>query len=61
MLYILCYGKHRCNSGFPNHEKSDTRKIAIEMVVTVPETTGDVGELLSSAHAAEKAANRSVL
>ena len=46
---------------FPSHEKSDTHKKAVEMVVTLPETTRDVGELLSLAHADEKAANRQCL
>ena len=31
---------------FPNHEKSDTHKTAVKLVVTLPETTKDVGELL---------------
>ena len=43
---------------FPNHEKSDTHKTAVELVVTLPETTKDVGELLSSA---EKSENRKCL
>ena len=46
---------------FPSHEKSDTHKKAVKMVVTLPETTRDVGELLSLAHADEKAANRQCL
>ena len=43
---------------FPNHEKSDTHKTAVELVVTLPETTKDVGELLSSTHAAVKSENK---
>ena len=35
---------------FPNHEKSDTHETAVELVVTLPETTKDVGELLSFAY-----------
>ena len=46
---------------FPNHEKSDAHKTAVELVVTLPETTKDVGELLSSTHAAEKSENRKCL
>lgn len=46
---------------FPNHEKSETHKTAVELVVTLPETTKDVGELLSSTHAAEKSENRKCL
>ena len=42
---------------FPSHEKLDTCKKAVEMVVTLPETTQDVGELLLLAYAEEKAAN----
>ena len=33
----------------------------MEKVLTLPASTGDVGELLSSAHAREKAANRHCL
>ena len=34
---------------------------AVESIITIPRTTSDVGELLSSAHAAEKRANRQCL
>ena len=44
--------------GFCRHEASGCHKAAVEAVVTIPATTRDVGELLSSAHAKEKAANR---
>ena len=46
---------------FVTHEKSATHKRAVESVITIPQTTSDVGELLSSAHAAEKRANRQCL
>ena len=39
--------------GFENHEKSTTHKKAVETVITLPRTTRDVGELISSAHAAK--------
>jgi len=39
---------------FVTHEKSATHKRAVESVITIPQTTRDMGELLSSAHAAEK-------
>ena len=42
---------------FTGHEKSSTHKIAVEMVITLPKTTRDVGELISSVHAAEKHKN----
>ena len=42
---------------FVNHEKTMTHKIAVDLIVTLPRTTRDVGKMLSSAHAAEKAVN----
>ena len=35
--------------------------VAVEKILTLPATTTDVGELLSSAHAKEKALNRHCL
>ena len=46
---------------FRAHETSLCHKEAVEMVLTLPATTKDVGELLSSAHAHEKAVNRHCL
>ena len=46
---------------FVKHEQTTTHKIAVDLVVTLPRTTRDVGEMLSSAHAAEKAVNRHCL
>ena len=49
---------------FGSHEMSATRKEhkrAVEGVITLPQTTRDVGDLLSSAHAAEKCKNRQCL
>ena len=46
---------------FGSHEKSTTHKRAVESIITLPQTTRDVGELLSSAHAAEKRKNRQCL
>ena len=46
---------------FAHHTDSTTHKTAVELVITLPKTTGDVGELLSSAHAAEKESNRKCL
>ena len=40
--------------GFENHKKSTTHKKALESVITLPRAKRDVGELISSAHAAEK-------
>lgn len=39
----------------------DIHKKAVEVLVTLPETTRDVEEVLSSAHADEKAVNRQCL
>lgn len=44
--------------GFSRHETSGCHKAAVEAMLTIPATTRDVAELLSSAHAKEKAANR---
>ena len=44
--------------GFCRHEASGCHKAAVVAVVTLPKTTGDIGELLSSAHAKEKASNQ---
>ena len=43
------------------HEQCATHKRAVEAVITLPATTKDVGELLSSVHASEKATNRQCL
>ena len=42
---------------FNNHEKTTTHKTAVEMVITLPRTTGDIGEMLSSTFAIEKQDN----
>ena len=46
---------------FRKHEKILCQKEAVEKLLTLPSTTRDIGELLSSAHAQEKAANRHCL
>ena len=43
------------------HEQTSTHKRAVEMLITIPETTHDVGEMLSLSLAAKKNANRQVL
>ena len=43
---------------FNTHQKSSTHKRAVEVVFTLPATTGNVGEMLSRAHAQERLANR---
>eukprot|EP00731_Ephydatia_muelleri_P012458 Em0006g1352a len=55
-----CYWKDATGKkgGFCRHEASGCHKAAVEAVVTLPKTTGDIGELLSSAHAKEKASNQ---
>ena len=46
---------------FGSHEKSATHKRAVEGVITIPQTMRDVGDLLSTAHAAEKHKNQQCL
>ncbi len=46
---------------FSSHEDSATHKAAVEVVITLPKTTGDVGEMLSSTLAAQKRINREYL
>ena len=54
----FCNWKDR-TIAFRNHENSLCHKEAVEKVLlTLPATTRDVGELLSSAHAREKEVNR---
>eukprot|EP00731_Ephydatia_muelleri_P012476 Em0006g1370a len=55
-----CYWKDATGKkgGFCRHEASGCHKAAVEAVVTLPKTTGDIGELLSSAYAKEKASNQ---
>jgi len=43
-----------CDSSFRDSRENATHKRAVESIITIPQTTRDVGELLSSAHAAEK-------
>lgn len=43
---------------FSSHVTSLTHKRAVEVVITLPQTTGDAGELLSTAHTIEKCKNR---
>ena len=46
---------------FRVREQCTTHKRAVEAVITLPATTKDVGELLSTVHASEKATNRQCL
>ena len=46
---------------FRNHEKSACHHQAVEVIVTLPSTTRDIGELLSQQHAAQKLKNRQAL
>eukprot|EP00731_Ephydatia_muelleri_P008502 Em0004g840a len=39
---------------FARHEQTTTHKKAVEVLVTIPETTRDIGEMLSTAHAEGK-------
>ena len=47
--------------GFASHEGSSVHKRAVEVVETLPRTTRDISEQLSSSHAEEKLQNRSYL
>ena len=46
---------------FNTHQKSSTHKRAVEVMFTLPATTGNVGEMLSQAHALERLENRDYL
>ena len=46
---------------YHNHEKRLCHKESVETVLTLPATTRDVGEMLSSVYAREKAVNRHCL
>ena len=60
-----CYANWKDASGktgaFCKHESSSLHKQAVEVIYTLPRTTPDVGELLSTAHANEKESNRKYL
>ena len=47
--------------GLASHESSSVHKRAVEMIETLPRTTGDIGEQLSSAYTEEKLRNRAYL
>ena len=46
---------------FNTHERSNTHKMAVDHLLTLPSTTHDVGEMLFFEHACEKLANRDYL
>ena len=46
---------------FKKHQESKTHREAVEAVITLPKTTGDVGELLNKTHKAEKENSRKIL
>ena len=46
---------------FNSHEQSKCHKIAVEVIISLPKTTRDVGEMLSSDHAKEKRDNTEYL
>ena len=46
---------------FRNHEKSVSHREAVEVILTLPSTTRDIGEQLSQQHAAQKLKNRQAL
>ena len=47
--------------GFASHESSSVHKKAVEVIETLPRTTRDIGEQLSSAHAEEKLRNHAYI
>ena len=46
---------------FKNHEASASHKEALQVVMVIPATCSDVGEILSREHAQEKSKNRQCL
>ena len=46
---------------FKKHQSSSTHSEAVESVVTLPRTTRDIGELMSSSHKRDKESAREVL
>ena len=48
-------------TGFKNHVKSACHREAVEVLVTLPATTRDVGEHLSHEHAVQKVNNQQTL
>ena len=47
--------------GLASHESSSAHKRAVEVIETLPRTTRDIGEQLSSTHAEEKLRNRAYI
>ena len=47
--------------GFRKHQESKTHQEAVEVVITLPQTTSNVGELLSKAHKQEREFARNML
>ena len=54
---VLKYRKDATIS-FKNHEASGSQKEPLQVVVVIPSTCLDVGEMLSTEHAHEKSENR---
>jgi len=46
---------------FKKHQESKTHREAVDAVITLPKTTGNVGELLNKTHKAEKENSRKIL
>ena len=46
---------------FARHEATSAHKAAVDFTINIPGTSRDVGEMLSSPHAEEKASNRQYL
>ena len=46
---------------FPEHEESECHKDATQVIITIPEDTRDVGEMLSHTLAVERKENRECL
>ena len=51
---FVCGGFSNSKDAFARHEQTTTHKKAVEVLVTIPETTRDIGEMLSTAHAEGK-------
>ena len=65
IVEVLCYYDWKDAAGekgaFNTHQKSATHKRAVEVIFTLPATTGNVVEMLSRAHARERLENREYL
>ena len=55
------YSQKKALERFEKHQNSDAHHEAVDILVTLPSSTEDVGEMLSTIHAQEKEVNRKML